>query len=144
LRHALHSDPELSARFADARAVDVPVMLGPLAVDAISAGQPGLLLAGDAAGFIDPMTGDGMRLALMSAELAAAVVKEVIDGTLSIDRAHLALADRRRRAFRGKWRFNRVMRSLVASPASVTAAAVTARAFPGLFQQIIRYAGDSA
>ena len=58
-----------------------------------------MLLAGDAAGFIDPMTGDGLRFALMGAELAAAIVKEVLDGTLPIDRAHLELAARRRAAF---------------------------------------------
>ena len=117
-------------------------MLGPMAVDATAAGEPGLLLAGDAAGFIDPMTGDGLRFALMGAELAAAVVKEVFDGSLSIDRAHLELAERRRRAFQAKWRFNRALRSLVASPASVTAAAATAKVLPSLFSRMIRYAGD--
>ena len=58
-------------------------MLGPMAVDADAAGEPGLLLAGDAAGFIDPMTGDGLRLALAGAELAAAVALEVLAGSLS-------------------------------------------------------------
>ena len=43
------------------------------------------------------MTGDGLRFALMGAELAAAIVKEVLDGSLPIDRAHLELAARRRR-----------------------------------------------
>ena len=138
----LQADPELSARFANARAVAPPVMLGPMAVDATAAGEPGLLLAGDAAGFIDPMTGDGLRFALMGAELAAAIVKEVFDGSLSIDRAHLELAARRRRAFQSKWRFNRALRSLVSSPASVTAAAVTASVLPSLFSRMIRYAGD--
>ena len=43
------------------------VILGPLAVDAVAAEMPGLLLAGDAAGFIDPMTGDGLRFAFRGA-----------------------------------------------------------------------------
>jgi flavin-dependent dehydrogenase len=138
----LKADPELSARFANARALAKPTMLGPMAVDASAAGEPGLLLAGDAAGFIDPMTGDGLRFALMGAELAAAIVKEVIDGTLPIDRAHLELAKRRRAAFQAKWRFNRALRSLVSSPSSVAFAAATARTLPSLFQKMIRYAGD--
>ena len=33
--------------------------------------SPGLLLAGDAAGFVDPMTGDGLHLAMRGAVLAA-------------------------------------------------------------------------
>ena len=64
-------DPLLADRFARARAIAAPVCLGPLAVDARSSGMPGLLLAGDAAGFIDPMTGDGLRFAFRGAELAA-------------------------------------------------------------------------
>jgi len=138
----LKADPELAGRFAGARAVTAAVMLGPMAVDATAAGEPGLLLAGDAAGFIDPMTGDGIRFALVGAELAAAVVGEVLSGTLSIDRAHVELASRRRAAFQTKWRFNRALRTLVSSPASVTAAAVTAAVLPSMFAQMIRYAGD--
>jgi flavin-dependent dehydrogenase len=139
---AVNRDPELSPRFTNARATDAPVMLGPMAVDASVAGEPGLLLAGDAAGFIDPMTGDGLRFALLGAELAAGVVQETLAGTLAIDRAHLVLADRRRQAFQSKWRFNRALRSLVASPGSVSAAAVTAKVLPSLFTRMIQYAGD--
>lgn len=142
LRQMLHADPELSARFANAGAAGPPVMLGPMAVDATAAGEPGLLMAGDAAGFIDPMTGDGLRFAWIGAELAAAVVKEVFDGSLSIECAHLELAERRRGAFETKWRFNRALRALVSSPSSVTVAAATAKVLPRLFSQMIRYAGD--
>jgi flavin-dependent dehydrogenase len=138
----LRADPELADRFATARAVTPAVMLGPMAVDATAAGEPGLLLAGDAAGFIDPMTGDGMRFALLGAELAAAVVQETLSGAIPIVRAHLELAARRQSAFQMKWRFNRALRSLVASPASVNAAAVTAKLLPSMFAQMIRYAGD--
>jgi flavin-dependent dehydrogenase len=138
----LKSDPELAARFAYARAVGPPTMLGPMAVDTSAVGEPGLLLAGDAAGFIDPMTGDGLRFALMGAELAAAIVKEVLEGALPIDGAHFELANRRRDAFQRKWRFNRALRALVSSPASVSAAALTARVWPSLFGRMIRFAGD--
>ena len=142
LARYLKNDPELSARFANARPVDAPTMLGPMAVDTIAVGEPGLLLAGDAAGFIDPMTGDGLRFALMGAEIAAEVVKDVFAGRVPIDRAHLVLAERRRHAFQAKWRFNRALRALVASPGSVTAAAATARVWPSLFGRMIRFAGD--
>jgi flavin-dependent dehydrogenase len=142
LNQFIRADPELSARFERARAVAAPVMLGPMAVDVGAAGEAGLLLAGDAAGFIDPMTGDGLRFALLGAELAAAIVQEVIAGSLPVDRAHLVLAARRQAAFQAKWRFNRALRSLVASPASVTAAAATAKVLPSLFGRMIRYAGD--
>jgi menaquinone-9 beta-reductase len=142
LESHLKRDPELSDRFANARAIEPPTMLGPMAVDTTAVGEPGLLLAGDAAGFIDPMTGDGLRFALMGAELAAQVVMEVMEGTLPVDRAHVELAARRKRAFQSKWRFNRALRLLVSSPRSVTMAAATARTLPSVFQSMIRYAGD--
>ena len=142
LDHYLKNDPELRERFARARAVAPPSVLGPMAVDAQAAGEPGLLLAGDAAGFIDPMTGDGLHFALAGAELAAAVALEVVTGRTSIDRAHLDLAAKRKRAFTAKWRFNRALRLLVASPRGVTGAAVAATVAPAIFAGIIRYAGD--
>ena len=142
LERYLKSDPELADRFAGARAIGPPKMLGPMAVDTSAVGESGLLLAGDAAGFIDPMTGDGLRFALMGAELAAEIVKEVFEGRTPIERAHVVLADRRQRAFQSKWRFNRALRAVVSSPASVTAAAATARVWPSLFGRIIRFAGD--
>jgi menaquinone-9 beta-reductase len=142
LRNALSADPSLRARFADARAVAPAVMLGPMAVDAAAAGAPGLLLAGDAAGFIDPMTGDGLRFALKGAELAATVAEQTLSGRWRLDRAHVELAEQRRVAFARKWRFNRALRRLVSSPASVTAAATVAHVLPPIFAAMIRYAGD--
>ena len=68
-------------RFADARLVSAVAVLGPLAVDTTAAGVDGLLLAGDAAGFIDPMTGDGMHFAVRGAELAAAVALAALEGS---------------------------------------------------------------
>jgi flavin-dependent dehydrogenase len=142
LERHLHDDPQLAARFASARATGPAVMLGPMAVDNTAAGQPGLLLAGDAAGFIDPMTGDGLRLALAGAELAAQTTIEVLAGRLPPDRAAAVLAARRLAAFQSKWRFNRTLRALVASPRGVTAAAAAARVLPSVFERVIRYAGD--
>lgn len=142
IRSRLDADAGLRDRFADARPTGEPVVLGPMAIDTDAAGEPGLLLTGDAAGFIDPMTGDGLRLALAGAELAAGVTLEVLAGDLPADTAHLVLAARRREAFAAKWRFNRTLRTLVTSPRGVTAAAAAARVAPSLFASVIRYAGD--
>jgi flavin-dependent dehydrogenase len=142
IRARLDADPGLRDRFAGATPEGEPVVLGPMAVDADAAGEPGLLLAGDAAGFIDPMTGDGLRLALAGAELAAGVTLRVLSGTLPAGDAHVELARLRREAFASKWRFNRTLRSLVTSPRGVSAAAVAAHLVPSMFKSIIRYAGD--
>jgi len=67
----LARDPLLRDRFAGARLAGPPAVLGPLAVDVRHCTTEGLLLAGDAAGFVDPMTGDGLCFAVRGAELAA-------------------------------------------------------------------------
>ena len=67
----IQADPQLRGRFGTATFEGPIRVLGPLAVVSPACGVPGLLLAGDAAGFIDPMTGDGLHLAVRGGWLAA-------------------------------------------------------------------------
>jgi flavin-dependent dehydrogenase len=117
-------------------------LLGPRFATATAATRAGLLLLGDAAGFIDPMTGDGIRLALTSAEVAAATAAAVLGGRIQPSSAHLSYA--KALAARVGWKrtFNRAMRGLVSSPRSVTMAARGATLWPGVLRAAIRYAGD--
>jgi flavin-dependent dehydrogenase len=140
LWNALRQDPQLRDRFARARMVVDPISLGPLAVDCAAVGMPGLLLAGDAAGFVDPMTGDGLRFAFRGAELAA------LEAVRALERgetdSHVRLAAARRREFTAKWRFNRTMRWMVEAPRTLRVAEIGAAVAPSVLQHIIRYAGD--
>src|SRR5260370_94557 len=78
LARELARDVLLCDRAAGARLVAPPVVLGPLAIDVAPAAIDGLLLAGDAAGFIDPMTGDGLRFAIRGGELAAGAALDAL------------------------------------------------------------------
>jgi menaquinone-9 beta-reductase len=136
---AVTRDVALRDRFARARRTTPVSVLGPLAIEATSAGVPGLLLAGDAAGFIDPMTGDGLRFAIRGAELAAeCALRELQTGRAT----HGELAAARRREFGGKWRLNRVLRAVVSSPRTVSAAARVASVWHAPVRQLIAVAGD--
>jgi len=135
----LREDPDLRDRFTHARQVSALVSTGPLARDVRLAGVPGLLLAGDAAGFIDPMTGDGLRFAVRGGELAAGAALELLSGRQD---AHLRLTRRRRRAFGPKWRLNCALRTLVGSPSALAVAAVGARVAPWVIASLVRIAGD--
>lgn len=143
IRRAIDAEPLLRGRFERARLASPPVVLGPMALDVPRSGMAGLLLAGDASGFVDPMTGDGLRLAIEGALIAAGVAIEVIEGRLAAAAAPAVLAARRRRAFAAKWRFNRGLRALVDAPVAVTAATWAARAWPAAFEAMVRYAGDA-
>ena len=139
IARAVSSDPELRDRFARARQISPVSSLGPLAVEADAAGCTGLLLAGDAAGFVDPMTGDGLRFALRGGELAAeAALFELETGVP----AHPRLLEARRREFSGKWRINRALRRLVGSPGAVQVAAAISACWAQPVRYLIGVAGD--
>ena len=141
LHRVLSADVTLRDRFRTARLTAPVVSLGPLALDLRAAGAPGLLLAGDAAGFVDPMTGDGLRFALRGGELAArAALDALADGS---DR-HERLTRWRQAEFGGKWRFNRAVRRLVAVPLALSVASAASAVAPAILRRAIRYAGDTA
>lgn len=143
LRTFLGRDAELSARFGGLEPVRPVTVLGPLAVDASSAGVPGLFVVGDAAGFIDPMTGDGLNLAMRGALLAADEAMRVLesgDWSGAVER----LNRRRMQAMGSKLRFNRWVRALTSSPVAIRGAGVAARIAPALLRRLILEAGDAA
>ncbi len=140
LRGTLEGDERLRDRFAGARLVAPPAVLGPLAVDVIDGTIDGLILAGDAAGFIDPMTGDGLQFAVRGGELAAAAAFDALQH--GWNGVHARLAAARRREFLAKWRFNRLLRTLVASPTAMRAAAMGARLSPAVVRVLVARAGD--
>jgi menaquinone-9 beta-reductase len=73
--------------------------VAPLARRVRRVGGPGYLLTGDAAGFTDPFTGEGVFRALRGSELAAAVV---LCALARGDGAPIGYAEARQRAFRAK------------------------------------------
>jgi flavin-dependent dehydrogenase len=139
LDSAVGGDMVLRGRFASARRISNVSVLGPLAVDARASGCSGLLLAGDAAGFVDPMTGDGLRFALRGGMLAAEyALRELDSGRPQYRALHVA----RRQEFSTKWRVNRALRALVASPRGVSLAAAVARHWDAPIRKVVALAGD--
>lgn len=140
LEHAIVNDWYLAERFQHARLASRPVVVGPLAVDAVARSVQGLLLAGDAAGFIDPITGDGLHFAIAGGELAATVAARALERSLPDPEA--ALLRLRRRAFGAKWRFNRGVRRFVGSGLGLRAASVLSAVASSPFRHVIAFAGD--
>ena len=133
------ADPGLAQRFVRAQRISDVTVLGPLSVDSSAPGCPGLLLAGDAAGFVDPMTGDGLRFAIRGGELAArAALAELESGVPAFEQ----LRAWRVREFTGKWRINRTLRTLVESPRALWWAARAAQVWPAPVTHLIGVAGD--
>jgi menaquinone-9 beta-reductase len=105
--------PHLARRLAGAERM-VPVeAMGPLAYRVTTPAHGGVLLVGDAAGFYDPLTGEGVFSALRGAEVAAETAGRAL-GRGDVSAAGLAnYADARRAVFGAKQRFVRALQFVV-------------------------------
>lgn len=108
--------PGLWRMMAGARRLTPFVSVGPLGYGTRRATDDGVLLVGDAAGTIDPMTGEGICVALRSAELAAQTAHAVLAQGDAV-RASLAPYDvARAAAFRNTWRRSRLLQRVIRHP----------------------------
>lgn len=106
--------PHLARRLAGARMVAPVRAMGPLAYEVLPPRAGGVLFVGDAAGFFDPFTGEGVFAALRGAELAAATAVRALGAGDCSREALAAYALARRRAFAGKERVTRALQLVVA------------------------------
>jgi flavin-dependent dehydrogenase len=104
----------LIRRVSGAERVAPVEAMGPLAYRVTAPSHGGALLVGDAAGFYDPLTGEGVFAALRGAELAAETAGRALTrGDVSV--AGLAeYREARRSAFTDKQRFTRALQFIVA------------------------------
>jgi geranylgeranyl reductase family protein len=139
-RRTLKRWPRLSERLERARLLAPPKAIGPLALRSSGVSRPGALLVGDAAGFYDPFTGEGVTLALRSAELAAETAHAALDESRCGD---LSSYDRARQAAtRHKFRFNRLLQTVIAWPSLGDAVARRLARRKDLADRLVGVAGD--
>lgn len=94
VRDAVRALPPPRAAWQDAPETDETAVALPLAHRVARRSGPSFLLVGDAAGFIDPLSGEGLHRSLVSAELAADAITAWRRG----DAAALERYDQRMRA----------------------------------------------
>ena len=95
----VHDDP---VDWADAEPCDRIAGAWPLGTRVTQRAGPGWFLVGDAAGFLDPFTGEGLHRALVSTELAAPAIHAAVTGRASTEAAAAAYDRAMRRRFTSK------------------------------------------
>jgi flavin-dependent dehydrogenase len=138
---ALSDYPELACRLAGGEPVDAIQGVGSLARTVRRVAGPGYLLVGDAAGFFDPFTGEGIYRALRGAELAADAADAALQGR---DPSAVATAYTRARAdaFQVKEQLTYIIQVFVQLPALMNLAVARLQQRPHVARRLGNMLGD--
>ncbi len=132
----------LPRRLEGMRAEGPLMVMGPLAYRVDEPRVGGVMLAGDAAGFYDPFTGEGLYTALRSAELLAEVAHPALERA-DVSAAALAPYTRARRAaFADKARVTRALQFVIAHRRLANLAARVLERRPALLGTLMGVIGD--
>ena len=123
--------------FANAERIGERVSFGPLAFAVREVVRPGALLVGDAAGFLNPFTGQGVFLALRGAAEAAAALAAAFERPATESASLRAYALGRNDDLRTRRRLARVVDLLVDVPFLARRATARLRRFPELSDALL-------
>ena len=132
----------LAPRLAGARPAGRLMAMGPLAYRVAEPRHDGVALVGDAAGFYDPFTGEGLYAALRSAELLAEIANAALGRGDVSRRALLPYAAARRGAFRAKERLTRALQLVIRRRHLANAVAHALAPRPALLDLLMGVIGD--
>jgi geranylgeranyl reductase family protein len=137
----LRDHPTLLARLGRAERLEPFRGAGPLAWRVPRVAGPGFLLVGDAAGFFDPFTGEGIFRALRGAELAGEVIGELgrEPDWIALERRYREL---RHAAFAGKERLAWLIQLFISRPPLLDYALSRLERRPALAERLSAALGD--
>lgn len=140
----VRSSASMAERLRDARRVDPIRACGPFGTWTRAKAFDGAVLVGDAAGYVDPMTGEGISYALIgSARLAPHLIRALEAG--DVRASALAGYEREQRRELGpRHRTSLLLQAGLRSPAMTRVAVLTLRAVPGLFDRVVESTGGAA
>jgi len=133
----LRECPSLARRLAGAEQVMPWLTTGNVAFETSQTVTNGVLRVGDAAGYIHPLTGDGMAMAARSGELAAAVLAAQLRGGIAADDAAMIYAAAWQREFGKRLKWAGVLQPLLMSPLLTTASVALLSHAPALARAVV-------
>ena len=113
---AVPATPDDPATWRDGELCDHIEGAAPLGGRVTRRAGPGWFLAGDAIGFLDPFTGEGLHRALVSTELAAAAIRAALDRPARAGDAAAAYDRAMRRRFAAKDAVSWLVQAFLARP----------------------------
>ena len=117
--------PGLQARSKNWQSLMDPVSTSPLFFGKPQAQKNGILLAGDAAGFVDPFIGDGISLALRSGALAAQSLTPFLRGKVPLTDCIRSYQEEYAKRFAPVFRTSRSIRKMLLLPRALRGPALS-------------------
>jgi len=143
LHEHIQQAPALAERLGNASPVGPILTCGPLAGQTTAQVAPGAALVGDACGYVDPMTGEGLFFAMRGASLLA----EAVAPALQQGECPLPVLRRyqrqRRRAFGHRYAMARLLQRGLRYPRVVDAILSTLSGRPALADLMVALTGES-
>jgi menaquinone-9 beta-reductase len=131
-------EPELRRRSQSWQPLFPAVTTSPLYFRKPETEADGLMLAGDAAGFIDPFAGDGISLALQSGVLAAKKIIPFLAGKYSWEDALLEYRSAYSKRFAPAFRNAARLRNALTAPKWIRNAALALASVPSIGRMLVR------
>jgi flavin-dependent dehydrogenase len=139
LAAAQHWSPALRRRLTGAEMLpETAVAVAPVDVYRSSAPWDGIACLGDAAAMISPLCGDGMAMALRSAELCTPLANQFLAGSLTLADWEARYTQLWHAEFDRRLRLGRWLQTLLTTPPLATLLVQTGRLAPGLAAYLVR------
>lgn len=131
-------------RFRDAERIGELEVTGPFEVAPRRSSAPGVLLAGDAAGYFDPLTGQGIHRALVTGRAAAAAALSILgaSGPAEAESARMRYEAELERLLAPGRRVQRLVDAVASRPWMIEPAGRLLAARPGLASLLVDVTGD--
>ncbi len=141
---AVRDYPTLARLLARGERMEPVRGVGPLAHRVSAVAGPGFLLVGDAAGFLDPFTGEGIHRALRGAELAAKAAHQALQRPGPVVNPSPVYERLRQRVFGAKERLTMLIQIFVHVPTLMNYVVARLRRRPDLAAELSNVLGDLA
>lgn len=143
LRRAARENPWLARRLDGLEPEgSLELASAPVTFDRRGPASPVALEIGDAAAMIAPACGDGMAMALRSAEMASDLLERHLDGRATWNQTLAAHRRAWRAELASRLRIGRAVHWFLTRPRAATALLRVARAWPGLVDRAVRGTRD--
>lgn len=135
----LSANPHLRKIFRECQMLwTEPVTISQISFDKKNLVQDHVVMAGDAAGMITPLCGNGMSMALHASKMAAEQIHEFLEKKISREEMERNYANKWNKLFANRLKAGRLLQKLMLNRWLISFTIRTGKVFPGILRFMIR------